>query len=132
MGHLLLTSLTLASLIADAHRRFEAALVLLIAGVAWVIASVPWTLVQLVRTPSHVTQGTAVHANRPIALRIAGGHFALLSSFSHWALLQENGGNPALLASLAFSSVGLILAFCSGLIGLRLSRHVSRSHRNGS
>ena len=117
MGHLLLPSLTLASLIADAHHRFEAALVLLILAVAWVVLSTPAALLRLTQQET-----------RPIALRIAGGHFALLSSFSHWALLQENGGNPALLAGLAFSCVGLILSLSSGLVRFRLGRN----HRNVS
>ena len=119
MEHLLLTSLTLASLIADAHRRFEAALVLLIAAVAWVVLSTPIALMRLTHQET-----------RPIALRIAGGHFALLSTFSHWSLLQENGGNPALSASLAFSFVGLILSFSSGLLGIRLGRRLGRNHWN--
>lgn len=121
MGHILLTSLTLASLIADAQHRFEAALVLLIAAVAWVVLSTPIALLRLTHEET-----------RPIALRIAGGHFALLSSFSHWSLLQENGGNPALSAGLAFSFVGLILSLSSGLLRSRLGRRLSRNHRNGS
>lgn len=119
MGHLLLTSLTLASLIADAHARFEAALVLLIAAVAWVVLSVPRSLLRLSDSEA-----------RPIALRIAGGHFALLSTFSHWSFLQEDGGNPALLAGLAFSVVGLILGMSSGWLSFRLRRNHGHAHRH--